>query len=187
MSPAQRIDRVAVIAATFELIDEKGVTGLTMRALGNRLGVQAASLYHHVSGRDELLRLVADTVAQSAIEQMPTGVDWRVLARGLADSLRSVLRQHPGAAQIVAVQEVSPAVFEPVAPFVADAFRSALDVDRETALHLVQGLYVLVVGLAAAESGNVPHAPAAPISYYDAWYEVTVETFLDGIASRFPP
>lgn len=185
MSPTQRIDRAAVVAATFALIDQEGIAALTMRSLGNRLGVQAASLYHHVTGRDELLRLVADNVAQAAFEKLPRTTDWRELARGLADGLRSVLQEHPGAAQVVAVQEVSPAVFAPVVPVVDDVLLPVLDIDQETALHLLQGLYVLVVGLALAESGNAPHPPAAPIAYYDAWYEVAVETFLDGITCRF--
>ena len=185
MSPTQRIDRAAVVAAAFALIGQKGVSGLTMRALGNSLGVQAASLYHHVTSRDELLRLVADDVAQTAIEKLPRTTNWRELARGLADGLRSVLREHPGAAQVAAVQEVSPTVFAPVVPIVDDVVIPALDIDRESALHLLQGLYVLVVGLASAESGDTPRPPAAPIAYYDAWYEVAVETFLDGIACRF--
>lgn len=185
MSPAQRIDRGAVVAATFKLIDQEGVAGLTMRALGNSLGVQAASLYHHVASRDELLRLVADSVARATIERMPIVLDWRAVARALADALRSALREHPGAAQIVATQEVSPVVFEPILQIVDDVFVPVLDADGETVLHLLQGLYVLVVGLASAECGNVPHPPAAPVAYYDAWYEVAVETFLDGVEARF--
>lgn len=186
MSPTQRIDRSTVVTAAFALLEQGGVAALTMRALGDRLGVRAASLYHHVTGRDELLRLVADTIARRAIERIPPTAEWRGLARGLADGLRSVLREHPGAAQIVAVQEVSPTVFEPVVPIIDEVFLPALDIDQETALHLFQGLYVLVVGLVAAESGNTPHPPVAPVAYYDAWYEVAVETYLDGITSRFP-
>lgn len=185
MSPAQRIDRAALISATFELIDQQGATGLTMRALGKSLGVKAGSLYHHVAGRDELLCLVADGVAQKTIGRMPIDSDWRSLARGLADALRSVLREHPGAAQIVAVQEVSPMVFKSIVQVVDDAFAPALNIDTETALHLLQSMYLLVVGLASAEFGNVPNPPVASASYYDTWYEVSVETFLDGIEFRF--
>lgn len=185
MSPVKRIDRATVVAAAFELIDHEGLAGLTMRALGKSVGVQAASLYHHVAGRDELLKLVADSVAQTSLERMPVVSDWRVSSRGLADGLRSVLREHPGAAQIVAVQEVSPDVFEPALSIVEEVFIPCLDIDGETALHLLQGLYVLVVGLASAEAGNVPNPPAAPAGYYDAWFEVAVETYLDGVEARF--
>lgn len=187
MSPAQRIDRDAVVAATFGLLDQMGPSGLTMRALGERLGVQAASVYHHVSGRDELLQLVADRVAQAAVERIPTAAGWRPLARGLADGVRAALQEHPGAAQIVAVQEISPATFEGIVPMVGEVFLPDLDVDTETALHILQGLYVLVVGLVSAECGNLPHPPAAPMAYYDTWYEVAVETYLDGIEARFRP
>lgn len=187
MSPAQRIDRDAVVAATFGLLDQVGPSGLTMRALGERLGVQAASVYHHVSGRDELLQLVADRVAQSAVEKIPTAASWRLLARGLADGVRAALQEHPGAVQIVAAQEISSATFEGLVPMVGEAFLPYLDVDTETAVHILQGLYVLVVGLVSAECGNLPHPPAASSAYYDTWYEVAVETYLDGIEARFRP
>lgn len=185
MSPTQRINQAAVIEASLSLLEREGAKGLTMRALANQLGIQAASLYHHVADRDELLRLIADSVALKAIRKMPLAAEWRELARGLADNLLSALREHPRVAQIVAVQEISSTVFEPISTVVDETFLPALDLDHETALHLLQGLYVLVVGLALAESGDTPRPPTGPLSYYDVWYEVAVETYLDGITSRF--
>ena len=43
-----------------ELLDEVGVEGLSMRALGARLGVEAMSLYHHVPNKEALLDEVVE-------------------------------------------------------------------------------------------------------------------------------
>src|ERR1700760_4768356 len=45
----------AIVAAAVETVDESGVASLTMRRVAERLGTAPASLYAHVSGRDELL------------------------------------------------------------------------------------------------------------------------------------
>ena len=49
-----------IVAAAIEVLDEGGMAGLSMRRVAQRLGTGAASLYAHVSGREELLELVVD-------------------------------------------------------------------------------------------------------------------------------
>ena len=44
--------------AAAEILDERGIDGLTMRAVAERLDAGAMSLYRHVDGREELLDLV---------------------------------------------------------------------------------------------------------------------------------
>ena len=46
-----------------ELADEGGIESLTMRELGRRLGVEAASLYNPGKGQDGLLDGMADLAA----------------------------------------------------------------------------------------------------------------------------
>src|ERR1700741_3352131 len=48
----------AIVAGAIEVLDEAGVAGLSMRRVADQLGTGAASLYAHVSGKDELLELV---------------------------------------------------------------------------------------------------------------------------------
>ena len=50
----------AVVAAAIEVLDEGGVAGLSMRRVAEHLGTGAASLYAHVSGKEEeMLRYYA--------------------------------------------------------------------------------------------------------------------------------
>lgn len=54
----QPLSRETIIAAALELVEEQGLNRLTMRALGDRLGVEAMALYHYFSSKDELLQAI---------------------------------------------------------------------------------------------------------------------------------
>jgi AcrR family transcriptional regulator len=49
-----RLSRSTVVAAACELLDELGPEGLTMTALGERLGVTGMALYRHIENRSAL-------------------------------------------------------------------------------------------------------------------------------------
>jgi len=53
------LDKQAIVSAALEIIAERGVPGLSMRVLSQRLGVSLGATYRHVANKDELLRLVA--------------------------------------------------------------------------------------------------------------------------------
>jgi TetR/AcrR family tetracycline transcriptional repressor len=178
---------LVIRAAAMELIDERGYAALSMRNLASRLGVQAASLYHHLPNRVALLRLIADEIATTAVGTPAADTPWRDLLTDLARSLRRTLAAHPGATVIVATQDVSPEVWQPLVPPILRSMRAELDLDDATAMFVAQSLVVLVVGLALAEFGDVPEPPVAPPEFYDAWFEVAVTTFLSGIAAQYSP
>ena len=56
MSHSPRISLDAIVDAARELLETRGVEGVTMREVARRLGVSAPSLYFHVESRDDLLR-----------------------------------------------------------------------------------------------------------------------------------
>ncbi|MFJ3792341.1 TetR/AcrR family transcriptional regulator C-terminal domain-containing protein [Kitasatospora sp. NPDC090091] len=56
------LSRESIARAALDTVDEQGADGLTMRAVADRLGVKAASLYNHVSGKDELIDGLAELV-----------------------------------------------------------------------------------------------------------------------------
>jgi AcrR family transcriptional regulator len=55
-----RLNEETVVDAALALIAQRGLDGLSMRALGEQLGVEAMSLYHWFSSKDRLLDAVAD-------------------------------------------------------------------------------------------------------------------------------
>jgi AcrR family transcriptional regulator len=53
-------DREGLLRVAVELFNERGYDGTSMEDLGRRLGITKSAIYHHVSGKDELLRLAVD-------------------------------------------------------------------------------------------------------------------------------
>jgi TetR/AcrR family tetracycline transcriptional repressor len=97
----QPLTRTQVVQAALDLMDETGLDGVTMRRLGERLGVKSASLYWHVRNKDELLNLVADAIC-SEIQTPPPTADWREHAEAIAWEYRRVLHAHTDAAELLA-------------------------------------------------------------------------------------
>jgi AcrR family transcriptional regulator len=71
-----------------------------MRQLGRRLGVEAASLYNHVSGKDDLLDGMVDLVV-AEIDLPSPGVGWKEAMRRRAVSARGVFARHRWAAALI--------------------------------------------------------------------------------------
>ena len=87
----ERVLRTAITVA-----DERGVEGLSMRKLGQQLGVEAMSLYNHVANKDDLLDGMIDIVF-SEIDPPAADGDWKAELRGRALSTLAALRRHPWA------------------------------------------------------------------------------------------
>jgi AcrR family transcriptional regulator len=100
------LNRERVLRAAMALADESGIESLSMRELGRRLGVEAASLYNHVAGKDDLLDGMADLVV-AEIEVPADGVDWREAMRRRAVSARAVFSRHHWAPALIDSRERS--------------------------------------------------------------------------------
>ncbi|MGY1832916.1 TetR/AcrR family transcriptional regulator [Geodermatophilus sp. SYSU D01180] len=92
-SNGKALSRDRVLQAAVALADEHGVGALTMRRLGEALGVEAMSLYHHVSGKDDLLDGMVDLVF-AEVPVPGTGAGWRTAMRERADAMRAALARH---------------------------------------------------------------------------------------------
>jgi len=89
-----------------DLADESGIESLTMRELGRRLGVEAASLYNHVAGKGDLLGSMMDLVV-AEIDLPSRGVDWKEAMRRRAVSAREVFSRHRWGAALIDSREWS--------------------------------------------------------------------------------
>ena len=90
------LTRERVLRAAISLADRGGIESLSMRKLGDRVGVEAMSLYNHVRNKEDLLDGMVDVVF-SEIDLPSAGVEWRTAMRQRATSLRQVLLRHPWA------------------------------------------------------------------------------------------
>src|SRR5690242_9860197 len=69
------LTRAAVARGALRVLDRDGLDGLTMRSVGQELGVQAMSLYNHVRDKDDLLDAIAEEVL-SGVAIPPLDIAW---------------------------------------------------------------------------------------------------------------
>ena len=93
LAPRVPLNRERVLRAAVTLADENGIESLTMRRLGQAVGVKAMSVYNHVASKEDLLDGMIDLVF-SEIE-LPSRHDaWQTAMRQRAISIRAVLSRH---------------------------------------------------------------------------------------------
>ena len=92
--PRIPLNRERVLCAAVAFADERGIGALSMRKLGEALGVEAMSLYNHVANKDELLDGMVDLVFGEI--ELPSGTaGWTTAMRERAVSARQALSRHP--------------------------------------------------------------------------------------------
>ena len=91
--PRTPLSRERVLRAAVAFADESGIASLSMRKLGEVLGVEAMSLYNHVANKGDLLDGMIDLVFSEI--DLPSGeADWKTAMRQRAVSARQVLARH---------------------------------------------------------------------------------------------
>ena len=98
-APAERripLNRERVLEVAMAFVDEYGIESLSMRKLGQALGVEAMSLYNHVANKDDILDGIVDLV-YAEIELPAAGGDWEGEVRKFAVSAHDALIRHPWA------------------------------------------------------------------------------------------
>ena len=87
------LSRERVLRAAVDLADTAGLESLTMRRLGQELGVEAMSLYNHVANKEQVLDGMVD-VAFNEID-LPSGrSEWKAAMRRRAVSALKMLARH---------------------------------------------------------------------------------------------
>jgi len=99
--PRRRVplNRERVLRAALRLADSGGIDALTMRRLGQELGVEAMSLYNHVADREDIVDGIVDLVFAEI--DLPSGGDWKKAMRRRAVSVREALLRHPWATPLM--------------------------------------------------------------------------------------
>jgi AcrR family transcriptional regulator len=87
------LTRERVLQSAVRRADEGGIESLSMRKLGQELGVEAMALYHHFANKDDLVDGMVDLVF-GEIELPPSTRDWRTAMRQRAIAVRDALLRH---------------------------------------------------------------------------------------------
>ena len=87
------LSRDRVLRAAIGIADEGGLETLTMRTLGQELGVGPMALYRHARNKEDIVDGIVDLVF-GEIDVPDPAVDWRTAMRERAVSVREVLSRH---------------------------------------------------------------------------------------------
>ena len=96
-----RVTREEMVRLALDILDKDGIDGLAMRRLAERMRIRAASLYNHVTGKGELLTLIADAIC-GELAEITAGGDWRAQLETVAIRFRHVLLSHQDGARVLA-------------------------------------------------------------------------------------
>jgi AcrR family transcriptional regulator len=132
------LTRERVLRAGIHVADAEGLPAVTMRRVGQALGVEAMSLYNHVRNKDELLDGMLDRLVEE-IEVPPRGTEWREAIRRRAWSGRALVARHRWAPALFAAR---PMVRVPMATYLDGVLTCLLDAGfsaqlAHTALHVL--------------------------------------------------
>lgn len=96
--------REEILEAALAIADERGLSGLSMRAVAQAVGVTPMALYPHVKDKAGLLDAMLGRVLAQVYEAAPEmgqDVDWRKRLRAFAHTARSLSIGHPWVASLV--------------------------------------------------------------------------------------
>ncbi|NUP49471.1 MAG: TetR/AcrR family transcriptional regulator [Catenulispora sp.] len=112
--PAHRpaLTHVMIAEAALRIADAEGLTAVSMRRLATELGVSAMTCYRYVSGKDDVIELMLDTVRKGMLlepgelagdgpgddpdDKPGDGAEhWRRVLRASAMRFRGVILKHP--------------------------------------------------------------------------------------------
>ncbi|MGH2896687.1 MAG: TetR/AcrR family transcriptional regulator [Solirubrobacteraceae bacterium] len=89
------LTRERIVRAAIELADERGLEGLSTRAIAARLGSGPTSMYWHVPTQADLYELIVDqAIGEVPLLDSPSG-DWRADMRHLAHGALAMFTRHP--------------------------------------------------------------------------------------------
>lgn len=200
-----RLSRESILDRYVELADRNGGAEISLRVLGEAMGVDPTAIYRHFRDKNELLTAVTDRLLAGVVDSFePTG-EWRGDLRTLALLTREVYLSHPQLARLLAHSPSSHPSNASLIEACLAALRSARlsDADAAAAVELmenyvagVSSLNAELVGsendawrreLAALPPGSYPNVTAVAEHLYrgdDRNFEFGLELLLDALEAR---
>lgn len=101
--PDRSVSVELVVQAALSLADEEGLAAVTMRAVAERVGVSAMSVYTYVPGKAELLDLMVDGLYLRMPRPAWRRSTWRTRLTRVAEANRHLLTEHPWMTEVAAL------------------------------------------------------------------------------------
>lgn len=176
------LTKAALFETALRIVDAEGLDALTMRRLASEVGVEAASLYHHVPNKDALIDgvLVLTRTEMRIPDPVPT--DWRDLLVEIFTEYGRVLSAHPNLVRYAGRRVET----DPDSGLV---FLTQVGFSDDDAVELWQSLIACTVGFAlfsseyaTSDTWDLPGALAVRMT---EWRDATREKALRAIIAAF--
>ncbi|RSD10412.1 TetR/AcrR family transcriptional regulator [Amycolatopsis eburnea] len=153
---AVALSRAQIIGTAVELLDTDGESGLTFRALTERLATGPGAIYWHVANKGELLDAATGAVVADALAAERAAGSPRDEVRAVALGLFDAIEKHPWLAPQLSAQlsrgpsgPVTPKIFESIGRHVRD-----LGVPKGSWFTATSALVHYVLGAAGQNAAN---------------------------------
>ena len=156
-TPTRReaLSRERILRAALSIVDREGLDAISMRRVGEELGVEAMSLYNHVANKAAML----DGIFEIVLAELPPAKgskSWALSLRERARALHEALRAHPNALPLFSTRPaVTLASIAHVEGVLDELRKAGFSVDE--ALSALQVLVAFVVGHTVST-----HSPRLP-------------------------
>jgi AcrR family transcriptional regulator len=145
------LTRKRVLAEALRLVDEDGLSALTMRALGKRLGVEGMAVYNHVPGKAALQAGIGELLWAELERSAEPDADWRRSMSTLAAAVRRLAREHANAYPLLLTPgRVSPVPGLRLFAVQLDALQTA-GYDETRAAEILRAVFSYACGYAMME------------------------------------
>lgn len=176
-----------IVDAAIAVADADGMAGLSMRAVGARLGRTGMALYTYVPTKGELIDLMYDRALAELPGPPEPGAGWRADTISWAGHLRAFYLRHPWVLQVSQARPVlGPHEFA-VRETAAVILRGT-GLDPATVRAVVAALFHYVRGAAqtVAESRQAPAATGVPDEQWWVARSALLAEVAPGHTERFP-
>jgi AcrR family transcriptional regulator len=143
------LTREQLFERALAIVDAYGLEALTMRRLASDVGVEAASLYHHVPNKDALLTGALIRMRSEMRIPDPIPTDWMDLIEAIFAEYRRVLAAHPNLMPLAGRRVES----DPDSGLLFLVQQGFSDND---AVELWQSVIAFTIGFSMLSSPNVP-------------------------------
>lgn len=175
------LSRERIAAAALALVDREGLAGLSTRRLGDELGCEAMSIYHHFPSKAHLMDAVVDLMLTDARVAMAEEWGWLERLRRAAHGFRAMALRHPEFFPFFAVHRLNTLAGVGYIDSIIGILRDAGFSDRDAARYFREIGYYLT-GAALDETAGYANGPSAaePVS------DETIATDFPNLAAAAP-
>jgi AcrR family transcriptional regulator len=199
------LSRERIVEAALALVADEGLPAFSTRKLGERLGCEAMSIYHHFPSKQHLLDALVEH-AIATVEVPEPGPDAMERVRRSLYSYRAMAQRFPALFPLVAVHRLNTPAGVSFIEAILRLIRS-VEPDPERAARSFRAVGYYLIGAGLEETAGYARGPSAaePVSdefivrscpclveaapyfqqpHWDATFDLGIELLLSGLARK---